>query len=608
MWLLSLCVSIGCSCGNKSTAVKKPRPVTSPYLTIPPSPKTEGALVGLAERAKAGDLHAAWQRIHYLVDLFDDARFRRAGDSLPLLAKLANDPRFKAKPRGSAATDRALAFLLREVDVLLLRKRLHAEAQNARTLIEFDNTPLVDRTKVFQRMVELKSIARGGGPLAANAMLRLFGHCRIAMKDATKAHWAKRVATLSHCLYPLYDSDPDPYFAADPNQRPPAPDWKILAARLTGLGESIATSKSRLANAGRNQVNRFKGFLLANTTDLPAAPNPRSYNLPLVDRATFYDWTPILSLGRGDKLKSVADYAKPLRMQVRGDGRFTLAVAVDALGTAAALIRAAEVALHTGAQRMELLVSTKQKLRVPTGDYWHGRISGDTVTRMAVLPLSLATLVRDNIKRGRPEGPRGADWDPARARLELHLVVDRDRWRLLSPQGELANIAVSAHGARPFVKLREQLARIRSAYTEEDSLILVPRQNTTYSTFVSAAAAANKDKNGRPLMLRLGLRTTEPKVTDHLLKRKIERRWRARVTVEPKSLGSRVVAIRTCYQGLLESSPALAGKLYVEQAGDGARITRGPKHPQLRDCVTKSLGTVLKQRKISTATVSFAPR
>lgn len=609
MCLLSLCLLLGCP---KSNTTKPTGPsnasALAPFLTIPPGAKSARALADLGKQAGKGDMQAAWLRVHYLLDLFDDARFRRSGNSLPLLVAASGDAKLKARQRGSAATDRALAFLLREVDVLLLRDRRDARAQNARTLIEFDNTPLVSRSKVFQRMVELKGIARGGGPLAANAMLRLFGYCRTALHDATRAPWARRMTVLSHCLYPLYDADPEPYFAANPNRRPPPPQYKPIVKRLTALAKAVANTRGRLAAAGRELSARLSGFVLAHANELPVPPDPLHYHVPIVAGATFYDWTPILDLGRATKLDSVESYAKKLRLPIRGDGRHTLAVAIDARGPAAALIDAAKVAMHAGADRLQLLVGAKQTLQVPAGDYWYGRISGQQVTRLATLPVSLAPLVRDRINRTRPDGPRGSDWDPARAKLDLHLVIDRDYWRLVSPTGKLAKIAVSLRGARPIEELRRQLARVRAAYDTEDSLILVPRLNTTYSAFVSAAAAALRDAKGRRLMLRLGLRAQVPKVESDDLQRLVTRRATAKVTATPNSLGAQVANVRSCYQTLLETAPRLGGTFYVEPAGNEVKVVRGPKRPQLRDCVTKSLGNVLSEKKISQAKIVLAPR
>src|SRR5690606_31372843 len=204
------------------------------------------ALAALAE----GDTAAAWERVHYLLDLFDDARFR--GDagaaSRELLARaLGLDP----AARGPAATDAAARALLAEVDTLLAAERLHPGAQAARVLLDLDLEPRTAEG-AFSRAQALKRIARGGGPVAANALLRLAGTCRRALADAAAAPSRREPLVLAHCLYPLYDADPAPYLSADPAARPPAPAWRDLVAGTRALVDGIGAG-DRLARAATAQ-------------------------------------------------------------------------------------------------------------------------------------------------------------------------------------------------------------------------------------------------------------------------------------------------------------------------------------------------------------------
>src|SRR5690606_15637601 len=111
------------------------------------------------------------------------------------------------------------------------------------------------RDQAFQRVAELKPIARGQGPLAAladNARLRLYGYCRQALADALRARWADRMRLAAHCLLPLYQADPAPYFAADPGRRPPPPRGADLVADLGRLLiEPVAAGPGRLRAAGQ---------------------------------------------------------------------------------------------------------------------------------------------------------------------------------------------------------------------------------------------------------------------------------------------------------------------------------------------------------------------
>jgi hypothetical protein len=133
------------------------------------------------------------------------------------------------------------------VDAVLAHDRLHAGAQAARTLLEQDRRPPADRADLYRRMAELKGIARGGGPLAANALLRLAAFCAAAFRDATTAPARARPRILAMCLYPLYDSDPEPYLAEDPARRPPEPAWEDLRDELEKLLGGLAAQPSRVA-------------------------------------------------------------------------------------------------------------------------------------------------------------------------------------------------------------------------------------------------------------------------------------------------------------------------------------------------------------------------
>src|SRR5262249_33516275 len=139
-----------------------------------------------------------------------------------------------------AVTDEALDRMLVSADRLLRIDRLSADGQAARTLLADDRRPPAARAELFARAAALKAIARGGGPPAATAALRRAAACAQAFRAAAAAPLHLRAGRLAFCLYPLWDSDPEPYFDPDPRRRPPPPAWADLDARLAKLLGDVA--------------------------------------------------------------------------------------------------------------------------------------------------------------------------------------------------------------------------------------------------------------------------------------------------------------------------------------------------------------------------------
>ena len=86
-----------------------------------------------------------WPRVHRLVDLYDTARFAKSAETRAALGRELG----VEVGTGPAATDRVIAALLVEVDRVLAGERLHAGAQAARTLLEFDGTPPAVRRELL---------------------------------------------------------------------------------------------------------------------------------------------------------------------------------------------------------------------------------------------------------------------------------------------------------------------------------------------------------------------------------------------------------------------------------------------------------------------------
>ena len=641
-----------CAAPQPRPAAPAPAPAIDTAALVIPVPADTGdpgaphatlATMGqLAARAAQGDVDAAWTRAHYLLDLFDDARFRGDARSLDLLhqaAGTADGPR-----RGPAATDAVLRALGVAVDQVLAQDRLHAPALAARTLIDFDARPPA-RAEVFQRTSELRAIGRGAGALAANARLRLFGYCRQALADAMRARWADRVRVMSHCLYALYDADPAPYFAEDPAARPPPPRWQDLLEDLARLlapvadAPSAAAGSGHLAAAARSLLQDLEPLAAAAAGALPSVPDPVALGLPRVAGAPLHDFTPLVVLGDGQDTGALDDI-EALTRAVQGDGRRTLAVALAAGAPADLVLRAARAAASAGATRLELLAATEQALVVPPGDYWSGRLparqrdgqtndqatdqaGSQTALRLAVIELSLATLDSGALPSVRTSG-----WDPARARLGLHLVVGPDAWVLTSPTGAVATVAAPATGpgagaleapgapgassaptaAAATDALRAALARLSRAFADEDALILVPGPKATVGALVAAAAAVSRDHAGRPLVTRLGLAARAPASRARDLARRIGRRADATAVIVPDALAARTSMLRRCYQDVLERQPRAGGAFRLERRGDAVTITEGPRDQALRDCVRAALAPAMLEQQIPSATATLRPR
>jgi hypothetical protein len=565
--------------------------------------RARAALARLGQRAQAGDIEAAWTRIHYLIDLFDDARFARDDHSLALLHQALGHA--DAGARGPEATQAVLAGLLREVDRVLALDRLHARAQAARTVLEFDSRPPLTRVGLFSRMAALKAVARSESPLGDNARLRLAGYCRQALLDAPRARYAERTRVIAHCLYPLYDTDPEPYFADNPALRPPAPRWRDLLARLGELTAEVAQSRGRLGRAGAHMTAGLAAIADAGA-GLPELPDRAALDalaLPQARYAIPYDWTPLLLLGQGNDLSALDDQ-QAITQSVLGDGRRTLAVALSRDAPAELVTRVARVADSAGAARLELALTIAQTLKVPPGDYWEARVHDGTITRLAVIDLSLAPL-------DKPATARTPEWDPDRADLGLHLEIGGESWRLTSPAGVVATIAAPS-AERAAAELGRVLGRVQAAFPDEDALVLVPGKGATVLALVSAAEASRHDEHGRERMTQLGLAARAPVArsvaTKTTLAQRIERRAGAQVDIEPSALAMRASVVRGCYQDILDRRPAAAGRFRLELQGKDVVVTQGARDPDLRRCVVEGVGPTMESQGMASAVIELRAR
>src|SRR4029079_16045368 len=117
-------------------------------------------VLGCGGRARSPGSPAAaagrFARVHRLLDLYDTARFAKSAEARAALGRELG----VEVGTGPAATDKVIAALEVEVDKVLAADRLHAGAQDAKTLLDFDGKPPAARAEVLQRMREIKAIAR----------------------------------------------------------------------------------------------------------------------------------------------------------------------------------------------------------------------------------------------------------------------------------------------------------------------------------------------------------------------------------------------------------------------------------------------------------------
>ena len=572
--------------------------VDETMLVIPPTGRTPDTVKRAQQAAVKGNLAAAWAELHYLIDLFDHARANGDKESRAMLLEHLAIP-----ADAPDATGRVIAELLVRVDRILAKDRLHGNAAAARALLEQDEVPPSRRTELAGRVAALKAVARAGGPLAANARLRLVMMCARAMRDAIAAPTPARPRIIATCLYPMWDADPEPYFAPDPEARPPEPAWQDVVARMNEYAEQIRTAPTRIKTTGAYVANSTARALGEKKALLPTRRAPAELGVPMVDRAPPYDWTPIVQLGDGRAI--APDLGKKVAPYLALDGRRRLAVALHADAPASALVDVATLARAEGVSTLELVVGTKQTLHAPEGDYWHDRVREGGIERLGVLAVAIAdTQAAGPTAPGR-DRPREGTVDPGTSKVGLHLVVNEKDWRLVSAAGALPAIPAGDVAA-----LRTALARVRDAYAEEIALVIVPGELATVGAVIQVVSAARLDAQGAASFsaISLGL-AGAPKAKTNTLAARIDRRAKLTVVVEPPTLADRAPALRRCLQDLAEAAAPKPGTLALELTTGQATIVSGPKDAGVRACVTDRLGAAMVAQQIARAslTISAAP-
>tara|TARA_R110002096_G_scaffold44526_4_gene120034 strand:- start:14952 stop:16778 length:1827 start_codon:yes stop_codon:yes gene_type:complete len=596
--LSTLVISLSVACGGTGVGPAGPGNGSAPakvtvetraQLVIPPGETSLDAMRSLEKLSDAGSVEAAVLHAHYLMDLFDDARFSGGEESRSLLAEIAGRP--KDSMRGPAATQALAELLVLDADRVLELDRKDPIGQELRVLASYDAAVPANRADVLQAMEELKRIRDKRGKLADNATLRLFGYCRSALLDAQKFDRVGQRVALSHCLYPLFASDPAPYFAEHSTERPPPPQVEKIAAALSTL---LATrGDSRLAASFETQRAWAKNF--SKSPGLLSQIDPLALRLPSVALAQPYDDAPIFT-----------SESPSLGREILADGRGHVAVALASETPAAELLTSAKTISAVGGDSVLLLVATSQRLRVPRGDYWSDSVSDAPIWRVGQLSFSLARLDATKNNPGqRTEGTKAAEWNAQHSDLTLHLIVSPSQWTLLSPLGRIAQFAVGDKDASAPEMLQDALLELRSAYPDEQGIILVPEGGTSVGALTLAAEAAHHRADGIPLFPRLALAEVAPKVRKgKQLEARVSRRAGANVSVNPEALTNKVPAAVRCYQAMADARALPTASVRLERSADGkVSATGGTK--KLQACATETFAEEMLAKELRAAEVQF---
>jgi hypothetical protein len=588
--------SVLATCGAPSAPPETPRgkydvAAANERLRLPPDDQTRLALDQLRSEAKGGDQAARSARALYLIDLFDHARFAAAPASRKLLFEEVGGS--AAAPGGEMATQWVAERLDAELARIVEPGR---EVVAARALLAMEVAgPGADRMKL---VAGVKRVARDlHSPLRANAILRLYGYCARALRDATTAPRPDRPRIANHCLYVLYDSDPAAYFSDDPEQRPPDPPWTAYRTGLIPLLTEVPRTGSRLAPVAERLAatdRRFFADLVP--TALPLPLEVASTGLPVAAATPLWDRTPIARIERdgisvgGTPIVDETRLRSELAVIITQDPRRALTVVAAANEPAGRVLRLAEAARRSGARVLELGVAQPVTLKVPAGDYWAGK----QVARLGVLPVALAPLGQAPAAAPRDD-PRAALWDPARDELGLSLTVD-DTYVLAARDGLVARLRTDREA------LRAALRRVQRAFPDQSALAIALGDKPTYADLVAAVLAARSDERGAPLFPALALLPAPPRATGTLEARVARRAAvEVRIAVDGAPAATPVFTrlaaqVRRCYLQAADRKGAALGHLDFEIEKQGLSPVKRCTHhepvardPALKTCVRERL-------------------
>ncbi len=560
-------------------------------LQLPPTPAAAPALLELERAAARGSCPAAWLRLRYLIDLFDHARLEPVAEGeapAPSAAHrllwrglgLAGEP-----GRGRLATQLVFQGLGRAAAAVPPRCPQRREARAAATLLAADLAPRRRPADALAVALAYKALARSGSPLAPNATLRLLDWCSKALRLAAGGLPAQQQERLAQCLFPLFDADPAPYFAASPAERPPDPPWPLLARVL---GEQRARlAGTRLGGLARSLAEGDERFLAAAASELPTPLDLHATRLPASGAGEPWDRTPVVLISARGFLVGgqvvLADapegLAPAIARRLRNDRRRRVAVACAAETPAEEVLQVARAARRAGATTLELGVAREVARRAPPGDV-QALLGGGPVRRLEVIPASLALFSATTAAAPSRDDPQAVGYDPRTAEHELALLVGRAGLRLSSVDGALAPV--------PLAELPAALRSLARAYPDDSSLLLAGEGETTYGALVAAAAQARAAFPGLAVVSSGRLPVAEGDLSPVL-----RLAAGALVRVEPEHAGWRA-QLRRCYLDAVrplarKGRPAPTGTLVLETRRRRVRVTGGSLRDEpIRRCAARA--------------------
>jgi hypothetical protein len=571
-------------------------------LIIPPTAETLGALETLR---RGTGCHAAWRRVRYLLDLFDAVRLLPTdksidGPGLTLLWKglaLPNEP-----ARGREATRRVMEGLRSQLAQQRLATCAAEHVTTAATLLQADEAPRKTTEEALRVAVVYKRIARSTSPLSPNAQLRLVDWCAKAFQLAVGGDPRQQHGRLNQCLFPLYDTDPAPYFQKDPTARPPDPPWPVLRGALARATREL--QRGRLKGLGTRLARHQARFFEAAAALLPAPLNLSSFKLPSSTQGVAWDRTPVVLVssrgylvgGRavldGDTDGLVQAIAKRLHNDQRR--QITLVAAPDC--EAERILELGRAARKAGARLMTLGTTRRVSGPPPQGDVQVAVFGQRPVLRLEGIPIDL-TLLSTATPRGYSRDlPRGVGYDPRTAASGLAIVIERSGARISSKDGRLAPIKLPG--------LQAQLKSLKGVYADDRSLVVAPGRGALYAELVSVAAAARK-ADGQPLFPGLALATpSRVNAPEQDLRPALRLFSMARVKLEPILDQSWPGRVRACYletlRGYIEGAKPPEGSVIVFVPGGKQRAhVRGLKRQRaLHKCLLQifDTGTISQQK------------
>lgn len=225
-------------------------------LMFPPGESTLKQIKTMAEH-EAG-VQASLLRLHYLLDLFDYARFMDHELSRTVL--LENLKIFFQPPENGEKTTLITGMVLDELKqatvALLNRVRSSGTNQNLvkdlsdlETLLGWDRDFSKTEDQRLEHVNFLKRLGAVPGPLRVNALLRLYGWCAQSLRAMIIAPEGKRQKAANFCLYVVSEHDPRSYVSEQACRLPaPNPLQLHLMNKLT-LEQIAAETGEPLAEA-----------------------------------------------------------------------------------------------------------------------------------------------------------------------------------------------------------------------------------------------------------------------------------------------------------------------------------------------------------------------